>query len=298
MLVNKFDNKIDREVKMLSNQDLLQPCVYGRLFEVHKLLNYGAKPTPVWEEGKIITSPLLESATHCGDWGYIGDYRKTNLHYNIINLLISANANVNESDYLGNTPLSHALQAKNFEVVNLLLENGAEITKSVMRSAISCDLIVNKWLYTVEGKVCTINYQDYKIKKEIGQGEGGIVFLAEDINTEDLVAIKILRKSDDPELQNHQLIAQRGGHKNIVRYLNGGIFLGKPCVVMEYIRGQTLNEYERTHAWNPEIDNQIKSVKNFIYNSGAKVSFENVGENVLIDHRGNVKFVDLGFEFA
>src|SRR4051812_368460 len=93
----------------------------------------------------------------------------------------------------------------------------------------------------------------YLIQSRIGQGGMGDLYLANDPNTSRLVTIKLLNATlDSTELR--QRFAREGralaalNHPNIVNIYDSGEFEDSPFIVMEYVRGETLDELIRRRA--------------------------------------------------
>ncbi|HEX8115948.1 MAG TPA: protein kinase, partial [Pyrinomonadaceae bacterium] len=91
----------------------------------------------------------------------------------------------------------------------------------------------------------------YRIKREIGRGGMGAVFLAERSDGEfrQEVALKVARRSfTDSDLarrfrQERQILASLN-HPNIARLLDGGVSAdGEPFLVMEYVEGVRIDDY-------------------------------------------------------
>src|SRR3989339_773507 len=98
-------------------------------------------------------------------------------------------------------------------------------------------------LSDLHGKVIA---ERYFLGKKLGEGGMGTVFLADDLNTRDQVAIKLIKHemADNHELKRRFLremeVAQRINHPNVVRCLGGGEHDGCLYFVMEYLQGSTL----------------------------------------------------------
>jgi serine/threonine protein kinase len=79
----------------------------------------------------------------------------------------------------------------------------------------------------------------FKVVKELGQGAQGLVFLANDTQLERLVAIKVLH-SHSVTTADEAKIVSRLQHPNIVALYDTLVHNGHPCLVFEYVKGQTL----------------------------------------------------------
>jgi eukaryotic-like serine/threonine-protein kinase len=91
----------------------------------------------------------------------------------------------------------------------------------------------------------------YKTTREIGRGGMGTVYLAtrDDDQYEKQVAIKVVKRGMDTDLvldrfRNERQILAGFDHPNIARLFDGGSTEnGLPYFIMEYIEGQTIDEY-------------------------------------------------------
>src|SRR5262245_52422631 len=94
----------------------------------------------------------------------------------------------------------------------------------------------------------------YRILDQLGRGGMGVVYLAEDTRDEKRVAIKVLPKdfvSDEDRLARfnregrmlEELKSLR--HPHIAEIYEQAEYDGKPCIVLEYVPGDTLSELLR-----------------------------------------------------
>ena len=90
--------------------------------------------------------------------------------------------------------------------------------------------------------------QRYRLEEFIGKGGMALVFRATDLRTGHDVAVKILRPefNNDKEFlerfEREALAASKMSHHNIVNLLDVGQEEGYRYLVMEYMRGRTLND--------------------------------------------------------
>ena len=93
----------------------------------------------------------------------------------------------------------------------------------------------------------------YRIIEPIGRGGMGDVFLARDVLLDRLVALKVLRNKFDDELVDERLLlrearaAARAEHERIARVYDAGTWNDRAFIAMEYVRGETLREWTKTH---------------------------------------------------
>ena len=88
----------------------------------------------------------------------------------------------------------------------------------------------------------------YKIKSLLGEGGMAIVYLADELITRKEVAVKIIKEDTmkNPvnltRFEREARTAASLNHQNIVRVINIGTYEGRPYMVNEFIKGQTLRD--------------------------------------------------------
>ena len=92
----------------------------------------------------------------------------------------------------------------------------------------------------------------YLIRAKIGAGGMAVVYKATDTKTGDVVALKVLRREYNSDLDFIRRFAREAEaaskmfHENIVNTLDYGEDGGDRYIVMEYVEGQTLKEMIRS----------------------------------------------------
>ncbi|WP_348945415.1 HDOD domain-containing protein [Chitinibacter sp. FCG-7] len=84
----------------------------------------------------------------------------------------------------------------------------------------------------------------FQVEKKIGQGAQGLVYLARDTHLDRQVAIKVLHSQPLQALAEAQLVS-RIQHPNIVTLYDAFADHAHPCLVFEYVAGETLADYLR-----------------------------------------------------
>ena len=88
----------------------------------------------------------------------------------------------------------------------------------------------------------------YRIKDILGEGGMAIVYLAFDLVTKKEVAIKIIKEETmkNPvnlsRFEREARAAASLNHQNVVRIINLGTYEGRPFMVHEFIKGQTVKD--------------------------------------------------------
>jgi serine/threonine-protein kinase len=148
----------------------------------------------------------------------------------------------------------------------------------------------------------------YQIRRELGQGGMGVVFLAFDTLLEQQVAIKTVRRSDQPyqtwEALVHWLIrearaaASLRGHPNIIAIYDVIPDPESPSIVMEYVEGQTLADLTQTGQpvelpFGLSVLQQCAAAIDY---AGSRdiVHRDVKPSNIMVDQAGVVKLMDFG----
>jgi serine/threonine protein kinase len=149
----------------------------------------------------------------------------------------------------------------------------------------------------------TIIANRYNIKKTIGQGGMGRVFLVHDMHLDELIALKLLipyqiGESDQVERFIREIkISRKINHPNVIRVFDLGKWHMNHFITMEYVNGGNLKDWMKQ---NPEdmdgrIDFLIQICEGLYAAHRLNIIHRDIKpENILID-KGNVaKIVDFG----
>jgi tetratricopeptide (TPR) repeat protein len=144
----------------------------------------------------------------------------------------------------------------------------------------------------------TINDR-YKIESQIGQGGMGTVYHAHDSVLDREVAIKFVSGSRLGTDGRSRLLAEaqtvaKLRHPNIVTVFDAGEIADQPFVVMEFIEGSTLNNFDVDGLTTAvDISMQICTALQYAHESGI-VHRDLKPENVMIEPGNNVRLMDFG----
>jgi predicted Ser/Thr protein kinase len=144
----------------------------------------------------------------------------------------------------------------------------------------------------------------YELLCELGRGGMGVVYKARDVQTRDLVAVKVLHPSaaSDPAIvdrfRNELLLARRITHKNVCRVFDLNEFAGTTVISMEFVEGRSLRELLReveslSTRRGLKIVRQIAAGLVEAHAQGV-VHRDLKPENILIGRDGTVKIMDFG----
>src|SRR5689334_13263556 len=90
----------------------------------------------------------------------------------------------------------------------------------------------------------------YRIEKQVGAGGMGEVYRAINLQTKAPVAVKALTNAGESEtalarFRNEAVIQYNLRHPNVAELYEYFEYQGKPCIVMEFVEGRTLDEWIR-----------------------------------------------------
>ena len=154
------------------------------------------------------------------------------------------------------------------------------------------------------GRAKNLTMGKYQILEKIGAGGMGQVYKAFHSSTERIVAIKVIlsRGKIDPaavrRFEREVIAAAKLVHSNIITVFDADQADGRIFMVMEYIKGNNLEEILRKkgHLSASEvIDYMLQAAKGLKYAHDQGVIHRDIKPgNILVDSSGNVKIVDMG----
>lgn len=157
-------------------------------------------------------------------------------------------------------------------------------------------------------KVNELIDERYTVLGSIGHGGSADVYLATDIITKKAVAIKIMKdelSSDDFNIKSFEIeaaIAASLNHPNIVKILNHGIKDGKPFIVQEFVKGQTLKDVLDRRA--PLPFDEVVSIMIQLNDALSNAHFHGIihrdvkPQNIFYLSDGSIKIGDFGISEA
>jgi eukaryotic-like serine/threonine-protein kinase len=144
----------------------------------------------------------------------------------------------------------------------------------------------------------------YRLLERLGEGGMGVVFRAEraDGEFEQEVAIKLMRRElvgapSEERFRRERQILARLEHPNVARLLDGGVTEQGPYLVMEYVRGVSIDVYcERNGLSIPQRLELFATVCDAVHSAHSVlvVHRDLKPANVLVTGRGQVKLLDFG----
>jgi eukaryotic-like serine/threonine-protein kinase len=143
----------------------------------------------------------------------------------------------------------------------------------------------------------------YRLKKILGEGGMGVVYLAEREDLGSLVAIKILRDAwlspaRRARFESEQRTLAQLNHPSIARLYDADALAdGTPFFVMEYVEGVSIAGYARDHACSvPERLRLVRSVCEAVqYAHGHAIIHRDLKpSNILVKSDGEIRLLDFG----
>src|SRR4029453_5319211 len=183
--------------------------------------------------------------------------------------------------------------------VNRLLHSHAEATSFVRDAAAGVEHVAA----TIMPEAAHIGA--YRIVRELGRGGMGTVYLGEraDAQFEMRVAVKLIKRGMDTDavlqrFRHERQILAGLEHPTIARLLDGGTTdEGLPYFVMEYVDGQPIDEYCRTHQLSLEqrlrLFLRVCEAVQYAH-QGLVVHRDLKPSNILVTAAGEPKLLDFG----
>lgn len=153
----------------------------------------------------------------------------------------------------------------------------------------------------------------YKVLEFVGRGGFAEVYLALDLVSRAVVAVKFLFfREQGPggapgeiasRFAREARLATELDHPNLVKAFSSGTFEGGPFLVMEFVEGHTLKDIidkksSLTISFVLSVGRQLADVLAYIHAHGVTAHRDVKPPNVMVTPRGQVKLMDLGIAKA
>lgn len=154
---------------------------------------------------------------------------------------------------------------------------------------------------------------DFELRREVGRGGMGVVYLARDLTLDRDVAIKMLEPRFGATskflaaFKQEAVLASQLRHPAIVPVFRFGDHEGRPFIVTPYIEGETLRERLRTtsespvsapdtRAWRREVARVVATIAEALDRAHAEgiVHRDVKPSNIIIDSAGRPHLLDFG----
>ena len=145
----------------------------------------------------------------------------------------------------------------------------------------------------------------YELKKELGKGGMGIVYLAERADGEFLqnVAVKLIKRGMDSDFivkrfRHERQILANLNHPNIARLFDGGTTKDdSPYFVMEYIEGEPVQDFIESHKYDlrRKLELFLQICAAIAYAHDKQIIHRDIKpSNILVTDEGTPKLLDFG----
>jgi len=146
--------------------------------------------------------------------------------------------------------------------------------------------------------------RSYKVKDRLGSGGMSVVYLAEELITKRLVALKLIRSDlscDGRHVRRFQLEARAAGklqHQNIATLYSCGLHENQPYLAMEYVGGESLAQMLERRQTLP-LDETLEIARQLCSALAAaqqqRVVHRDIKpSNIVISNDNCVKLIDFG----
>lgn len=144
----------------------------------------------------------------------------------------------------------------------------------------------------------------YRLLSRIAQGGMAEIYEAQDMSLKRTCAIKFILANlltDSTNLRRFEReasIGRRLNHPNVVSVYDSGVYEGRPFIVLEFIKGQTLGEKLKLHSYLSyieicEIMVQLCDALDYIHRRGI-VHRDIKPDNIYYAYDGSTKLADFG----
>ncbi len=141
---------------------------------------------------------------------------------------------------------------------------------------------------------------EYEILEQIGEGGMGIVFKANHVRLDRIVAIKVFNLNSEGHLARFKReieITAKFDHPNFVKVYDAGIHEDYEFYVMEYIKGENIENLIKDKKLSKEeiLDYFLVMMNAFDYAHQKGIVHRDIKpSNILVDEENNVKILDMG----
>jgi len=145
----------------------------------------------------------------------------------------------------------------------------------------------------------------YKIYDKVGSGGVASVFIARDLQTYEVVAVKILKEeyTSNPNFIKRFLreaeVVSNLHHQNITNVKDYGVEDNQHFIVMEYVEGKMLSQIVEEKGCIPpdqtiDVIVQVLSALEYAWENGIVAHRDIKPQNIMLDKTGLIKVMDFG----
>lgn len=143
-------------------------------------------------------------------------------------------------------------------------------------------------------------FEEYRLVRPLGRGAMGQIYVAEDVLLDRLVAIKLIASVVPDEVTRQRFYVEaralaRLQHPNVVAIHRVGDVEGRPYLVAELVRGQTLASLAKPIGWERALAIGLGLARGLAAAHRHGVLHRDIKPaNVMLDDGGDVKLLDFG----
>jgi serine/threonine protein kinase len=136
-------------------------------------------------------------------------------------------------------------------------------------------------------------------EKKLGEGAGGVVYVATDLRTNEKIAVKLSPLSDLDNIKNEIAMHALSQHPNIVEYKETFAHEDSLWILLEFMEGGALTDIlGRSIKWKEShiayVCREMLKGLAFMHRN-HRLHRDIKSDNVLVDFTGRVKLADFGF---
>ncbi len=144
------------------------------------------------------------------------------------------------------------------------------------------------------------SFDEYRLLWPLGRGGMGAVYLGHDMLLDRAVAIKFISAINPDSVSREQFLtearaAARLQHPNVVTVYRVGEIEGRPYIIQEYLRGQSLERMKKPFQWQQVLELAIGLSRGLATAHRRGVLHRDIKPgNVMLPTDGGVKLLDFG----
>jgi serine/threonine protein kinase len=146
-------------------------------------------------------------------------------------------------------------------------------------------------------------FDSYEVVRWLGSGGMASVYLARDLGSDRLVALKIASSRRSEQARARLSFEARAlatvHHPNVVAAYDTGVLDGQPYIATEYVDGDSLSHVPRPLRWRTVLAIGLGLARGLaaVHDRGL-VHRDIKPSNIMLSERGNVKLIDFGLAQA
>src|SRR5215831_8247273 len=141
-------------------------------------------------------------------------------------------------------------------------------------------------------------FHEYRLVRLLGQGSSGLVYLAQDTLLERPVAVKFITSLASDAVGRFLIEARAAArlqHPNVLTLHRTGLVDGRPYLISEFIRGQSLAELPKPVVWRRALELGLGLTRGLAAAHRRGILHRDIHPgNAIVAESGEIKLVDFG----